>query len=84
MTEQFSENPEQFTPPDSTEWLKHEAYGDERLLQLLEWQDDFMRKSDLHDEDDQLARELFKKTIRERQAELGLDPAEGPDYPSGE
>ena len=77
-------NPKQFTPPDSTDWLKHEAYGDGRLLQLLEWQEEFMGKGDFRDEDDQLVSELFKGAIRKRQAELGIDPAEGPDYPSGE
>ena len=76
--------PRQFTPPDSTEWLKREAYGDERLLHLLEWQEEFMRASDLRDEQDQLVGELFKKAIHERQAELGIDPSVGPDYPSGE
>ncbi len=84
MTEKYPQNPEQFTPPDSTEWLKREAYGDERLLHLLEWQDDFMRISDMRDENDQLISELFKKAIHGRQTELGIDSTEGPEYPSGE
>jgi len=71
-------------PSDPSELLKREAHGDLILQGLLEAKDNLFQNGDSHNEEDLAIMERLNQSIQRRQQQLGIDPLEGPDYPSSE
>jgi len=61
-----------------------EAHGDIILQGLLEAKDNLFRNGNSRNEQDQAAMARLNESIQRRELKLGIDPLEGPDYPSGE
>ena len=65
----------------SADWNERAARGDAELRTLLDEQDVLFAEGSHREEADRIAISGIADKIRHRQAELGIDPMEGPEYP---